>query len=94
MEFIRSSPNNIFDTHNLYIIKLLIRLRLGLSHPNEFKFKHVFNETINPICICRGGIETTIHCPEFTEAKQTLFDSIQIVGKLKQIFIDSLTSLE
>ena len=56
LEFIRTLPNSIFDIYNPYGIKLLTRLRLGLSHLNEHKFKHGFNDTINPICICGGDI--------------------------------------
>ena len=60
LEFIRPLPNSIFDIYNPYGIKLLIRLRLGLSHLYEHKFKYGFNDTMNPICIC-GGL---LHCPE------------------------------
>ena len=86
MEFIRPSPNSIFDIYNPYGIKLLTRLRLGLSHLNEHKFKHGFNDTINPICICGGDIESInrffFHCPEYCEARQTLFDNIQSIDKM------------
>ena len=54
LELIRPSPNNIFDIYNPYGIKLLTRSRLGLSHLNEHTFKHGFNHTINPICVCGG----------------------------------------
>ena len=68
LEFIRPSPNSIFDIYNLYGIKLLTRLLPGLSHLYEHKFKHGFNDTINPICICGGDIELLnhffLHCPE------------------------------
>ena len=56
LEFIRPSPNSIFDIYNPYGIKLLTRLRLGLRHLNEHKFKHGFNDTINLIFICGGDI--------------------------------------
>ena len=86
MEFIRPSPNSIFDIYNPYGIKLLTRLRLGLSHLNEHKFKHGFNDTTNPICICGGDIESInyffLHCPEYCEARQTLFDNIQSIDKM------------
>ena len=66
-EFIRPSPNSIFEIYNPYGTKLLIILRLGQSHLNEHTFKHGFNDTINPICICEGDIESTnhffLHCP-------------------------------
>ena len=57
-EFIRPSPISIFDIYNPYGIKLLIRLRLGLSQLSGHKFKHGFNDTINPIYICGGDVET------------------------------------
>ena len=83
MEFTRPSPNSIFDIYNPYGIKLLTRLRLGLSHLNEYKFKH---DTINPICICGGDIESInhffLHFPEYYETRQTLFDNIQSIGKM------------
>ena len=86
MEFIRPSPNSIFDIYNPYGIKLLTRLRLGLRHLNEHKFKHGFNDTINPICICGGDIESINHfflqCPEYCEARQTLFDNFQRIDKM------------
>ena len=86
MEFIRPSPNSIFDIYNPYGIKLLTRLRLGLSHLNEHKFKHGFNDTTNPICICEGDIESInsffLQCPEHCEGRQTLFDNIQSIDKI------------
>ena len=86
MEFIGPSPNSIFDIYNPYVIKLLTRLRLGLSHLNEHKFKHGFNDTTNPICVCGGGIESInhffLHFLEYFEARQTLFDNIQSIDKM------------
>ena len=85
-EFIRPLPNSIFDIYNPYGIKLLTRLRLGLSHFNEHTFKHGFSDTINPICICGGDIESInhffLHCSEYFEARQTLFDNIQSIDKM------------
>ena len=86
LEFIRPSPNSIFDIHNPYGIKLLTRLRLSLSHLNEYKFKHGFNDAINTICICGGDIESInhfcLHFPEYCEARKTLFDNIQSTDKM------------
>ena len=68
LEFIRTLPNSIFDIYNPCGIKLLTRLRLGLSHLSEHKFKYGFNDTINPICISGGDIESInhffLHCPK------------------------------
>ena len=86
MELIGPSPNNIFDIYNPFGIKLLTRLRLGLSYLNEHKFKHGCNDTINPICICAGDIESMTqffhHCPEYCEARQTPFHNIQSIDKM------------
>ena len=52
LKFIRAKPNNIYYCHNPKGIKLLTRLRLGLSHLREHKFKHNFQDCLNPICLC------------------------------------------
>ena len=82
----RPSRNSIFDIYKPYGIKLLTRLRLGLSHLNEHRFKHCFNNTINPNCICGGDIESITHLflysPECCEARKTLFDNIQSTDKM------------
>ena len=52
LNFIRPSPNSVFDIHNPKGIKLITRLRLGLSHLREHKFKHSFQDTLNPLCNC------------------------------------------
>ena len=61
-KFIRPSPNKIFQCHNPKGIKLVTRLRLGLSHLWEHKFKHSFQDTLNSLCSCGLDIETTSHC--------------------------------
>ena len=80
LEFIRPSPNSIFDIYNPYGIKQWTRLRLGLSHLNEHKFKHGFNDTINSICICGGDIESInhffLHCPHYCDVLNTVMFSI------------------
>ena len=39
LNFIQPSPNSVFDIRNPKGIKLITRLRLGLSHLREYKFK-------------------------------------------------------
>ena len=64
LKFIRPAENSIFGCHNPIGVKLLTRLRLGLR---EHKFKHGFQDTLNPLCSCEKEIETTFHfllsCP-------------------------------
>ena len=52
LKFIRPSHNNIFQCHNPKGIKLVTRLKLGLSHLQEHTFKHSFQDTLNPLCSC------------------------------------------
>ena len=65
----KNSPNSVFDIRNPKGIKLITRLRLGLSHIREHKFKQSFQDTLNPLCNCGHDIESTnhffLHCPFF-----------------------------
>ena len=81
MQFIRSSPNGIFDCHNPKGVKLLTRLRLGLSHLRDHKFKYSFQDLLNPICNCGTDVETTthylLHCPLFSDERLILINNIR-----------------
>ena len=85
MKFIRPSSNSIFNCHSPKGIKLITRLRLGLSHLREHKFRHNFQDTLNPICSCGDDIETTIHyllhCPNYLDERRTLLDNLQSIGE-------------
>ena len=39
----------------------MTRLRLNFSHLNEDKFRHNFNDTVDPMCICGPEPETALH---------------------------------
>ena len=81
LNFIRPSPNSFFDRHNPKGIKLITRLRLGLSHLREHKFKHGFQDTINRLCSCGQDIESStqffFHCPFFINERRTLLSTIR-----------------
>ena len=58
LSFIRPSPNGTFNCHNPKRIKLLSRL----SHLRDHKFKHSFQDSLNPFCSCgKGEVETSSH---------------------------------
>ena len=61
--------------------QLLTRLRLGLSQLYENKFRHCFQDTLNPLCECGKDIESTmhffLHCTNFLIPRQTLFQKIR-----------------
>ena len=58
-----SSVFNILDPIG---IKLLTRLRTDLCHLRDHKFRHNFNDTVNPLCSCNIEAESTkrylLHC--------------------------------
>ena len=58
LKFIRPSPNSEFNCHNCEGIKCLTRPHLDLSHLHEHKFKHSFQDTLNPFCLCGLDVET------------------------------------
>ena len=81
LKFIRLSKNSIFLCNNSKGIQLLIRLRLGSSHLRDHKFKHNFQDTVNPICNCGEDIETSCHyllqCSLYTNERLALLNVIQ-----------------
>ena len=84
LKFIRPSPNSVFESHNSKRIKLLSRIRLELSHLREHKFKHSFQDTLNPICICGKDIETPCHyllaCPNYDVERSTLLNNLRQIA--------------
>ena len=85
LKFVRPVANSIFDINNPYGLKLLTRLRLGLSHLRYHKFRHNFQDCINPMCDCDLETETTthflLHCPLFQSARQSL---LMIIKKIDE----------
>ena len=53
LNFIRPSPNSLFDISNAKGIKLI---RLDLNHLREHKFKHSSQDTTNHLCNCGQDI--------------------------------------
>ena len=80
LKLIRPTQNSIFDICGNEGIKLLTRLRLGLSHLNSHKFNHGFLDTVNPMCSCNTEEETVAHfflrCPNFTQHRIHLMNEI------------------
>ena len=73
LKFIRPSGNSVIKCHNPKGIKLLTRLRLGLSHLRDYKFKLGFLDSLNPICSCGQNIETSthflLHCSNYSNER-------------------------
>ena len=80
LKFIRTIPNRVFSDADRYGIKLLTRIRVGLSHLREHKFRHNFQDTINSLCSCSLEIESTSHfflrCQNFITPRTNLMNEL------------------
>ena len=74
---VQKSVFNIFDPQGL---KLLTCLRLGFSHLNAHRFRHNFENCINPLCSCILETEDTVHyllhCHHFNQLRIELMNSV------------------
>ena len=61
LNFVRPREFSVFSVQDINGLKLLTRLRLNFNHLNEHKFRHNFNDKINPMCSCGKESEATLH---------------------------------
>ena len=57
----RLIQNPVYNIHDPMGIKYLTRLRQGLRHLNNHKFRHNFQGCLNPFCPLSLEVELTIH---------------------------------
>ena len=50
----------------------MTKLCLGLHHLGEHKFKHIFQDLINPLCNCGYKIKSNISAVFFSKMKEAL----------------------
>ena len=96
LKFIRPSPSNFFNCNNYKGIRLITCLRVGMSHLHEHKFKHNFQDRLNPICNCGLDIKSTshflLHCPSFNDERSTLLSTLnKIYCKFLELTKSSLS---
>ena len=84
LNFIRPNSSKAFNINNPLELKLLTRLRIGFSHLNKHKFKHNFQDSIDPLCSCGNDTESTVHfflhCQNFTTQRQTLLNKLKSIN--------------
>ena len=84
LDFIQPTVNSTFYTKDVSGLKLLTRLRASFSHPREHKFKHNFQDTLNPLCPCSLEAEDTYHffmrCENFSNQRIVLFDDLNSIN--------------
>ena len=98
LKFIRPVPNSTYNINDSKRLTLLTRLRLGLSHLGDHKFRHNFQDCVSPMCSCGQGIETLthflLHCPNHHCARKTLFHKInQVSGNILRQSDSTLTKI-
>ena len=76
LKFIRPAPRSFFKCYNHKVIKLMTRLRLGLSHLREHKFNHNFKNCINPLVVVVVILLRFLHCPLFDDKRITLLSTL------------------
>ena len=58
--------------------------RIGFSHLKEHKFKHNFQDSLQPLCSYGNDIESTVHfflqCPNFTTQRQALLNKLKRIN--------------
>ena len=71
----RPTAKPTYNHHNSIGLKYLTRLRLGLNHFKEHKFKQDFQDWVNPLCSCSLEIESLsdyfLHYHHFTNIRAT-----------------------
>ena len=74
LKFIRPEPNSTYNINDTKGLKLLTKLRLGVSHLGDHKFRHNFQDCVSSAssaCYCGQDIETTtdflLPCPNIIE---------------------------
>ena len=77
--------NSVYNIHDPVGIKYLTRLRLGLSHLNEHKFRN-FQDCLNPLCSCSLEVEATnqflLHCRYYNDIHKTLLDTVKEITNI------------
>ena len=82
LSFIRPVQTNISNTFDTKGLKFLTRLRLRLSHLNEHRFWHNFQDCLNPWCSCSLKIENIhkyLHCHRFSHHRVVLMNNVKSI---------------
>ena len=80
---IKPLENSIYNIHDPLGIKLLTRLRLEFSQLRDHKFRHNFQDTLNPMCTCSLEPENTshflLHCHNHNNPRITLMSDLSTI---------------
>ena len=92
LSFIRPFRNKIFNIFGKIRLNILTHLRLGFSHLNEHRFRHSFQDCMNPLCSGSLEIEDKLHyllhCHHFNHIRIDLRNSLKSVIDNSESFSD------
>ena len=81
----RPISNPIYNIFNSVGLKYLTCLRLELSHLNEHRFNHNFQDCINPLCSCSLEPESNSYfffdCHHYTILRTDLMNSLKQIDE-------------
>ena len=81
LKVIWPQPSATFNVCNFAGLRLLTRLRFGLSHLNDHRFNHNFQNYINPLRTCSLEVESTshffLHCLYYNDVRETLLNEFK-----------------
>ena len=84
LDFIQPTANSTFGTNDVSGLELLTRLHVGFSYLRENKFKHNFQDTLNPLYPCSLEVEDTYHIfmhgQHFSNHRNVLFDDLNSIN--------------
>ena len=85
LKFIRRSGSSVFTCYHSKRVKLLTRLRFGLSHPREHKIKYGFLDSLNPIYSSDQDIKIStrflLHCSNYSSERLTFLNVIRNIKR-------------
>ena len=85
MAFIRPVQRSVYNVFNRQGLKFWTRLRLGLRHLNEHRFRQNFKDYINPLCSCSLEVENTLHfflhCHHYSTFRMGLMNEVNQIDK-------------
>ena len=88
---IRPDGKPFFDLHDPYGVKLIFRLRVGLSDLKKHRKDHNFLDTPSDKCDCGEEVEDTIHfllkCKLYDEPRDILTEKVQNILQPKNLQI-------
>ena len=83
MSFIRPLESNVYNIFDPIGLKFSTRLRVGVSHLNEHRFRHNFQDCMNPLCSCSLEIEDAshclLHCHHFSQYRIDVMNSVKSI---------------